>query len=163
MTSPIALLAPATRPVLVRLLPPLPDAADAQPPLPFLDESPGPQWPDAPGRSPHERVVRAVVVALVEVMAGRRPPTQARPIVSRRVGALVDHVTRSRLAHGLTVATFRLQEPRDGVAEITLRLTDGERSRPLALRLEGRGRRWRCTALEGGIAEDAHRPFRDSP
>lgn len=158
MTVPAPALAPDTRPVLIRLVPPLPAEDAAQPELPFEHQPPDP-WP-AQVRSPEERVVRAIAVALVEVLAGRRPPSQAHPIVADEVGSVVGHVLRSRVAQGLVVASFRMQEPRPGVAEVTLRLADAHRSTALALRLEGRRTRWRCTALEGSLAEGATRPFR---
>ncbi|WP_232548245.1 Rv3235 family protein [Propioniciclava soli] len=159
MTVPVPALAPLSRPVLIRLVPPLPADGPAQPELPFREPRPD-LWPAQPSRTAEERVVRAIAVALVEVLAGRRPPSQAHPIVAEEVGSVVGHVLRSRVAHGLVVASFRMQEPRPGVAEVTLRLADAHRNAALALRLEGRRTRWRCTALEGSLVEGATRPFR---
>lgn len=111
------------------------------------------------------------VQALVEVLAGERPPTQLMRWttdsifveISRRarlVGQTRGPVARSRargagrrvpVAHGrLAVRSVHIFEPADGVAEAAVHVQHGSRSRAVAIRIEGLDGRWRCTAIQIG-------------
>ena len=97
--------------------------------------------------------------AVSEVMCGDRPVTQLMRWTDEAVYADI-----CRRAHSLTragvgrrgprnrvsVLSVHLCEPRDGVAEASVHVRQGQRSRALALRLEGLDGRWRCTALQMG-------------
>jgi hypothetical protein len=95
--------------------------------------------------------------AVVEVLAGARPASQLSRFATLEV---LDQLERSagRLggrpgsapATRPTVASVRVSEPRDGIAEGCAVVDTGPRRRALALRLEGVDGRWQCTALEMG-------------
>ncbi len=97
--------------------------------------------------------------AVVDVLAGDRPATQllrwttdeVQASVRRR--AAVASLQRPR-ARGprqrARVRSVRVCEPVAGVAEASAVVSRDGRVVALALRLEARGTRWQCTALEGG-------------
>jgi hypothetical protein len=101
-----------------------------------------------------------LVQAIVEVTAGRRPAAQlirwttttvfdaisARNLAARR--ALATGATARRVAP--VVRSVHVFEPRDGVAEVSAVVTQDQRCRAIALRLEGVDGRWQCTALQFG-------------
>ncbi len=109
---------------------------------------------------------RSLVVAVLEVLGGRRPLQQLMPhldeaayeSVARQLAASLRRPpdsgpaaepsptggTRNRLGIG----TPRVCEPADGVAEVTLVVRWGGRVRAVAMRLEGIDGRWRCTVLD---------------
>jgi hypothetical protein len=100
---------------------------------------------------------RRLLLGLTETAAGRRPLNQVAtllsPAVSRGVGADFERVASAGQVHWLhraRVRTIRLDEPADGVAELAVTVQDGARVRALALRLEARHGRWRCTRLQIG-------------
>jgi hypothetical protein len=173
------------RPVLVRSAPPLDPPYDDELPstprqshlrliasieLPFETDDPvveemsfDPQ-PTRRADLPHpQRIATQLVQALLEVLGGRRPVQQLRPMTSEDVYARVQH--RVGVAHGMRaqhrrrlgstpaveaparVSSVHIDEPADGVAEITAVVRHGERHRAVALRLEGMDGRWRCTVL----------------
>src|SRR5690606_26862479 len=111
------------------------------------------------------------VQALVEVLAGERPPTQLMrwttdsifAEISRRarlVGQTRGPAAQSRIrgtgrrapvTHGrLAVRSVHIFEPADGVAEAAVHVQYGTRSRAVAIRIEGLDGRWRCTAIQIG-------------
>lgn len=98
--------------------------------------------------------------ALVEVLGGDRPLTQLLRWTSERVYCDIDR--RLRLLHGTSGAAHRRRTVRPQVrsvhvchptatsAEVSVHVRHGRRSRALAARLELRGGRWQCTALQLG-------------
>lgn len=105
------------------------------------------------------------VQALVEVLAGERPLAQ---LVRWTDSAVYSSVQR-RLAlaaaaappavaltgargsrHRSRVRSVRVDEPAAGIAEVGAVVQRGPRATAVALRLESRNGRWRCTALELG-------------
>jgi hypothetical protein len=119
------------------------------------------------------------VQALIEVLAGERPAVQlARwttdgifTEVNRRARVIaqargpvpaIGHPRPRQRTHGrtlsragsaagrLAVRSVHVSEPVDGVAEAAVHVQHGNRSRAIAVRIEGLDGRWRCTALELG-------------
>jgi hypothetical protein len=97
--------------------------------------------------------------AVSEVMCGDRPVTQLMrwtdeavyADVSRRANILAKaSCTRRGARNRVSVLSVHVCEPRDGVAEASVHVRQGHRSRAIALRLEGLDGRWRCTALQLG-------------
>lgn len=98
--------------------------------------------------------------AAVEVSSGDRPVAQLLRWTSPRVYAELDRRSRvlgrsQALAQRRTtirpqVRSVHLCRPADGVAEVSVHLRHGLRSRAVAARLELRNRRWTCTALRIG-------------
>jgi hypothetical protein len=94
--------------------------------------------------------------AIAEVLAGARPPAQLSRVATLEVLQLLER-NAGRLgarpgapAQRPVVDSVHVTEPRDGVAEACAVLDTGPRRRALALRLEGRGGGWRCTAIQVG-------------
>jgi hypothetical protein len=98
------------------------------------------------------------VQAAVEVAAGLRPANQlirwtsdeVHGMLARRAKLGRQAVLRGRPPQRSVVRSARVCIPRDGVAEATVIVADGSRTRAVALRLEGLDGRWRVTALEVG-------------
>ena len=98
------------------------------------------------------------VQAAVEVAAGLRPANQLIRWTSDEVHAMLARraelgrqaVLRGRPPQRGVVRSTHVCIPRDGVAEATVIVADGSRTRAVALRLEGLDGRWRVTALEVG-------------
>lgn len=96
------------------------------------------------------------VQAAIEVAAGLRPPSQLVRWTSEEVQACLTR--RASLAKRLdasptrraVVGSVRVCHPQDGVAEASAVVTQGERARAVAVRMEGLDGRWRVTALEFG-------------
>ncbi len=92
-----------------------------------------------------------LVRATLEALAGRRPVQQLMPWTNDAVYAQISRAVRLRRSRdGSTgvLRSLRVTEPADGVAEVCAVITGGERTRAVAVRLEGSDRRWRCTALD---------------
>jgi hypothetical protein len=118
--------------------------------------------PHSPGRdagSASPSWAALLVQAVVEVIACDRPLTQLIRWTSHGVYTEIarrrQYVARHRAVNGVLparqqVASLRLSEPWPGCAEVTARITFGARSRAVAARLDRRGDRWVCTALEFG-------------
>ncbi|MBA3619880.1 MAG: hypothetical protein H0W56_09885 [Acidothermales bacterium] len=97
--------------------------------------------------------------AMLEVLAGERPPTQLLRWTSEPVYADIDSRARRLVrpcpgtAQALAVRdravvrSVHVSEPADGVAEVCALVQRGARATALALRLEGVDGRWLCTAL----------------
>jgi hypothetical protein len=98
------------------------------------------------------------VQAAVEVTTGLRPASQllrwttdeVRQRLARRADLARRTTPRGRPAQRGIVCSTRVCIPRDGVAEASAVVSDGNRLRAVALRLEGLDGRWRVTALELG-------------
>lgn len=145
--------APATPPDL-RLVP--------TPPAPLLDEVDfGPQ-PTSSASLPDPRPWAArFAQALVEVLAGQRPLGQLVRWTSGEVyESLATRVVAPwpaapspsvrRPAERPVVRSVRVDQPADGVAEVSAVVRGEGRARAVALRLEGLDGRWQCTALQLG-------------
>ncbi|MQY07101.1 Rv3235 family protein [Actinomadura macrotermitis] len=110
----------------------------------------------ADGPVPDAAELRAVADAsvrlIVEVLTGVRPPRQLARLAVREVyDGIAAH--RQAVAAGARVRPPRiltswLQRPAPGVAEAGAVVAAAGRVQAIALRLEERGGRWRCTALE---------------
>ncbi|SDS88116.1 hypothetical protein SAMN04488543_2571 [Friedmanniella luteola] len=141
---------------------PAPAAAAAQPALdlrPAGDPLVVLTGPDAaaavPAGLPDARAWSvALAVALLEVLAGRRPCAQlGRWLEADVLTALAGRLPRRRAGAPAPVPglrSVRVQHPAAGVAEVAVHGRLGERPVPLALRLEARQARWLVTALEVG-------------
>jgi len=97
--------------------------------------------------------------SVAEVLTGDRPAQQLMRWTNdavftdlcRRSEALAGAGTAHRgMRNRVSIVSVHVCEPRDGVAEASVHLRHGLRSRAYALRLEGLDGRWRCTALQMG-------------
>lgn len=97
--------------------------------------------------------------SVAEVLTGDRPAQQLMRWTNdavftdlcRRSEALGKAGTAHRgMRNRVSVVSVHVCEPRDGVAEASVHVRHGLRSRAYALRLEGLDGRWRCTALQMG-------------
>ena len=130
--------------------PGLPETPELEPP------SPGrvPAVRDAEVRSWAARLAQAVV----ETVGGQRPVSQLvrwtsaevyrdlerRALLVRRASGAAPRVVRPQ------VRSVHVCRPSTEVAEVSVHVRHGQRSRAVALRLERRGERWLCTVLEFG-------------
>jgi hypothetical protein len=114
----------------------------------------------APGATSEVRAWTAQLAqAVVDVLAGDRPASQllrwttdeVQASVRRRASVAGLQRPRSREPRPRArVRSVRVCEPVAGVAEGSAVVSRDGRVYALALRLECRGSRWQCTALEGG-------------
>lgn len=100
---------------------------------------------------------RRLLLGVIEIAAGRRPMQQLTALLSPAVAAGLredfERAARRQSPHWTRAATVRsvhASEPADGVAEVCATLAAGRRVRAVALRLEQRDGRWRCTKLQVG-------------
>ena len=141
---------------------PLPGPSSAQPPL-DLRPVPVPLVPASPADLAHRSADPglpgagawsvALAVTLLEVVAARRPGSQlSRWLTQETLDALARRLPSRRALPVATPAlqSVRVQHPRPGVAEVAVHGRLGDRSLPMALRLEALPTRWLCTALELG-------------
>ena len=156
-TTPAAALPPAQRPPATRpparrlVAPGVLGRWEGQPFLPLEDppgDAPGPQVPPEVARA-----ARALSVALVEALAGRRPLAQVRSVADGVVLSTLVNLARSGIGSGLFVRSLRVQHPSAATVEVALRIGDAERSYAAALQLERRDGGWRCTALEVALPD----------
>ncbi|HTW20346.1 MAG TPA: Rv3235 family protein [Mycobacteriales bacterium] len=102
------------------------------------------------------RTARGLAQAIVEVLAGARPPVQLTDLVTIDVLRMLRRGTGrlgslpGRPAPRPVIASVRVCEPCEAVAEVSAVIATGVRMRALALRLEGIDGRWRCTAVHLG-------------
>ncbi|HET7668612.1 MAG TPA: Rv3235 family protein [Mycobacterium sp.] len=94
--------------------------------------------------------------AIVEVFVGARPAAQLSQFTTLNVLHQLERWT-GRFNNRLGAPTQRpkvesvhVSEPRPGIAEICATVDTGPRRRAFAIRLEARGSRWLCVALEIG-------------
>jgi uncharacterized protein DUF6459 len=132
---------PVTDAFPLRLVPP------ALPPQPGNDEV-----PPLAAREWSARLTQA----MVEVFVGVRPAAQLSQFTTLEVLHKLERWT-GRLTNRDRAGTRRPQvdsvhvcEPRSGVVEACATVNTGLRRRAFAIRLEARGSRWLCTALELG-------------
>lgn len=145
-----------TRPPLVRLT--APDRPPWHPALPLPAAVLGPDGP--PGRDPaSERAAAAFYRVLAEVLDGRRPLAQVRPLLAPRAAALVADLIRGRPEGPLRAGRPRLQECRPGAVEANALLWTPRGCCAVAVRLERRRGGWVAVAVEAALPGDS-RPRR---
>jgi hypothetical protein len=98
-----------------------------------------------------------LLVGITESAAGLRPLPQLAglltPSVAQGIARQVEQRAGAARRHwlaGARVRSLRVTQPADQVAELSATLQCGPRVRAVALRLEVRHGRWRCTRLEMG-------------
>lgn len=125
------------------LLGPPGDSADLQQPLPLAGEAP---TAADHGISPELKgIITGLVAALVEVLAGRRPPHQLHPWATM---AVTDHVERlcvGRQQREWRLCSLRAQQPSRLRVEVTVHLVQAGRSRAAAVCLSREQQRWTIT------------------
>lgn len=99
---------------------------------------------------------RAIAVAILESLAGRRPPTQFARAMTTDVYDAIARRHAVALRRGSTgaqrsiVRRVAICEPADGVAEASVVVHHGGRVRAIAMRMSGVDGRWLITAFEMG-------------
>lgn len=99
---------------------------------------------------------RAITVAVLESLAGRRPPAQFARAMTVEVYDVIARRHAVALRRGGTatqrsmVRRVAICEPADGVAEASIVVHHDGRVRALALRMSGVDGRWLITAFEMG-------------
>lgn len=100
---------------------------------------------------------RRLLVGIIETAGGRRPLQQLTallsPAVASGLGADFEraaHLDAPHWTHAATVRSVHACVPAEGVAELNATVQAGRRVRAVALRLEERDGRWRCTRLQLG-------------
>lgn len=140
--------APVTRPRtrrLVRPAWPLPDVPPAAVSTDSVAAAPGHDVPAAA-----RQLAQQVGTVLVEVLQGRRPVGHLETVADADVYATIEHLARGGDGSTLRLRSVHAQVPSSGVVEAALSLADDRTrtTRAAALRLEHRGKRWICQALE---------------
>jgi hypothetical protein len=129
---------------------PRPRAAYAAP----LQDDFGPTWSGRTELPDPALAGRRLITLTLEAMAGRRPLTQVQPMTSPGVYASLAAGRHPRWcadsSSPLLVGRVHVNEPVDGVAEVTAVARRDGRAHAVAARLEGIDGRWRCTALQIG-------------
>jgi hypothetical protein len=117
------------------------------------DRSPTPRAALPPPGAWAARLAQAVL----EVCSAGRPVAQLlrwtspevfTDLQSRYVPRAKRDVSRRKVSVSESVRSVHVCEPADGVAEVSVFVSGGERPRALALRLEGWRGRWICTTLD---------------
>ena len=143
------------------LIGPVPTVGPLDQRLPFVMTPTRVAWRPRPGRASGlpdpEPWGRRLVIGMIETAAGRRPLHQLSallsPSVNRGLGGDFERAAQRGTPHWLhraTVRSIRAAEPADGVAELSATVETGNRVRAIAIRLEARHGRWRCTRLQLG-------------
>jgi hypothetical protein len=131
------------------------------PTLRVVGEDRVPERPLRPLPEPRAWVAR-LVMAVLEVEAGTRPPVQlARYLEDRLFAQVRRRALRERRAPGTRLRSVRVCEPAAGVAEATVVLERTGRCTALVVRIEAVQHRWVCTVLEPllpGAAVNAGEP-----
>jgi len=143
----------------------LPSGVPTRPrPAPRLRLVPGEAPPEPAGAagqvSPHAQAWAGTLAqAVVEVLAGDRPVGQllrwttgrVYAELSSRAAAAAHECTAVRASRARAVVRrVYVSQPAEGVAEASAVVSDGRRTRAMALRLQNADGRWMCTALELG-------------
>lgn len=100
------------------------------------------------------QVVSAVVVAIVEALAGRRSSAQLESWVEPEPLALLDHLRRARVATGLQLRSLRIQQPSRTVLEVAAHLHHAGASRAAAFRFTRVGGHWAVCRVELSLRPD---------
>lgn len=148
---PVPLAVPVGQGALALQLDPV---ADPEP-----DPAFGPQRTGTGDLPDAEATCATLARAVVEVLAGSRPPAQLVRWLSADVHAglvrRAAHAARLRegavpLHRAVTVRRVRVCHPAPGTVEAAVVVVTRERVRAVAVRLEGLDGRWRATAVEVG-------------
>lgn len=97
---------------------------------------------------------RRLAQAIVEVLCGARPPAQLSAHATLRVVQQLERASavalrqQARPRQSPLVENVQVCRPCNQVAEIAAVVDTRPRRRALAIRLEARGARWECTALQ---------------
>lgn len=83
---------------------------------------------------------------VLEVFAGRRPPTQLTKIFHHRIYCELLKKSGSEKDVG-KIRKLHISQPLDGICEATVTVRFADRLRALVFRFEGIDNRWLCTAL----------------
>ena len=114
----------------------------------------GPAWSSRTDLPRPAIAGRSTLLLALEVLAGRRPVSQLRPVTTPGLFAALAGGRRPAWCAGgtapLVLGPVHVCEPVDGVAEITAVAHRSGRAHAVAARLEGIDGRWRCTALQIG-------------
>ena len=114
----------------------------------------GPTWSGRADLPPPGVAGRSVLLLALEVLVGRRPAGQLRPVTTPGLFAALSGGRRPAWCAGgtapLVLGRVHVCEPVDGVAEISAVAHRAGRAHAVAARLEGIDGRWRCTALQIG-------------
>lgn len=145
--------APASRPQARLLLEPVTLAEHRQPVLPWT-VIPEVIATDSPVDPELRQLAAALMSAVVEVLAGRRHPSQLERWVAPDVLNLVEHLLRARRGPGLRLRSVRVQCPHPGAVEVSAHLSQGAASRAAALRITRRGGQWLATHLVIALRPD---------
>ena len=134
---------------LPRLMPILPQRALLQPMLPLAPIVPQETQPvlDLATR----RIAKAIVTAIIEVIAGKRKPHQLNELVCPPALRAVSSLRRIPECRDLRIRSMRMQTPMAGVVEVSVHLQLGVFSRAAALRLVDTPSGWNCTHLEAAL------------
>ena len=103
-----------------------------------------------PGLPSPAAVTRDVALALLEVEAGCRSAVQLERIFSPELWQALEQRIGRRggpLPSGRSLVSVHCQEDRPGLADTVAVVHKGDLVRPVALRLDARGGRWRVTEL----------------
>jgi hypothetical protein len=100
---------------------------------------------------------RRLLIGIIETANGRRPLHQLSGLLShsvaRGLGADFERAASAGMrhwTHAARVRSVRASVPAAGIAELSATVGAGRRVRAIALRLEARDGRWRCTRLQLG-------------
>ena len=111
--------------------------------------------PDQDGVPPDPRAwARRLAQAIVEVLCGARPPAQLSAHATLLVVQQLERASAvamrqpTRPKQSPLVENVHVCLPNERVAEVAAVIDTRPRRRALALRLEARGSRWQCTALQ---------------
>jgi hypothetical protein len=98
-----------------------------------------------------------LLVSLIESASGRRPLSQLATLLTfavlRGIGTDFERAAHAGTPHWLhraSVRSVRASEPSADVAELCATVQAGTRVRAVAMRLEAKDGRWRCTRLQLG-------------
>ena len=143
--------APPSRPPARRLLEPI-VVASQHPTLPWD----GPAVVAEPAELDPElrQLATAVVTAIVEVLAGRRPVTQLEAWVEPEPLALLEHLRRAGAAVGVRLRSVRIQQPSRNALEVAAHLRHAGASRAAAFRFTRLNGRWAVCRIELSLRPD---------
>lgn len=92
-----------------------------------------------------------MVYSLIEVINGKRPPSQLlRWVTPEVMGGLQYQLTRKGFPK-FSVTSINVHETDDGVAEVSAVFGSQNRAFAMAMRLEGLDGKWRATSLIWGF------------
>lgn len=130
-------------------------------PLPFDDLKP-PRRPvvikivNDPDLPDPARWASSMLIGIIETANGRRPPQQLGHMFTAAIAARIIADLTRRLGgkphwlHAASIRSVRAMQPCEGVAEVCATLSVASRVRAVAIRMERRHNRWRCTRIQLG-------------